>query len=372
MNGTHIVRRQPVLIIASVFLLAISASASASPIAQDKGGGAKIDQGDKPEKEQAARARGAAQNGPGAEGARERKGICTERSAVSEFGCAQADGSEREDGIPRATRVAKQSQSTGWWNTGFHLDERQPSPAFGGSASQAAPYLSSEPPGLRKLSLGADDPMAPLPSIAFQTSYAGSIWGVKGTPNQSQAVYRPTIPFSVMGNWNILRMSLPYGATSGSGPGWGTIEVTDLLTVSEKWGRWGAGAAASLGTSGGFGIDAFRAGPALSYVLNRGGWLIGMLNRNTFSKNMALTSLQPVISYHFSGGWSVGAGELQYQIDWNRGGFATAPVGFQIGKVVQHGSQYLRFSAAPQYNVRNVYGASRWSVTIGIAVLWSN
>jgi hypothetical protein len=97
-----------------------------------------------------------------------------------------------------------------------------------------------------------------------------------------------------------------------------------------------------------------------------------MFNRNTFSTNMALTSLQLVISYHFSRGWSVGAGELQYQIDWNRRGFATTPIGFQVGKVVQHGSQYLRFSVAPQYNVRNVYGAPRWSVTIGIAVLSPN
>ena len=106
--------------------------------------------------------------------------------------------------------------------------------------------------------------------------------------------------------------------------------------------------------------------------MNKGGWLIGALNRNTISKNMTLSSLQPVIAYHFGRGWSLGSGELHYQIDWNRRSFATAPVGFQIGKVVQHGSQYLRFSVAPQYNLRNTYGATKWSVTIGVAVLSPN
>jgi hypothetical protein len=371
MDRTRIVSR-PAVVIASVFLFVTPVACFAAGGVQEKGDSDRTDRSNRSEKAQTNAPDRGIENGAGARPASGRIPVCTEQSPVSELGCSQPEPAGHSLSTRDSTTAVKQSPpGAGLRGSDFSFGESQPSQGTGGVGG-GAPYGRSESLDLRKLSLEADDPMAPLTSFGFETSYAASLWGIRGTPGQSAMDYRSTIPLSVLGRSNILRVSLPYAATSSGGLGWGTIEVTDLMTFSEKWGRWGVGAAASLGASGGFGIDAFRAGPALSFVTSKGGWLVGVLSTNTFSKNMALSSIQPVIAYHFGSGWSVGAGELQYQVDWNRRGFATVPVGFQIGKVVQHGSQYLRFSVAPQYNVRNIYGATRWSISIGVAVLLPN
>jgi hypothetical protein len=192
---------------------------------------------------------------------------------------------------------------------------------------------------------------------------------MKGAPGETQTLYRPAIPFNFLGASSILRVSLPYAAASSGQIAGGNVEVMDLVGVSNKWGHWGAGAVATFGASSGFGIDTFRAGPAMSFVANRGSWLLGAVNKNLFSKNAAGSSIQPIISYQLRSGWSLGVGDLEYRFDWNRRVFATTPVGFQIGKVVEHGSRYFRFFVGPQYNLRPYYGAPRWTVTMGVSIL---
>jgi hypothetical protein len=167
-----------------------------------------------------------------------------------------------------------------------------------------------------------------------------------------------------------LHVRLPYAVTNiGRNNGAGNLEVMDLLGFSNKWGSWGAGAVASVGSSSGFAIDSFQAGPALAVVTKVGRWQLGAVNRNLFSQHAAASSIQPVIAYQAASGWSLSAGNIEYQLDWHHKGFSAVPAGVEIGRVVEHGSRCYRFSVAPQYSVRGIYGAPRWTVTVGVAIL---
>lgn len=55
--------------------------------------------------------------------------------------------------------------------------------------------------------------------------------------------------------------------------------------------------------------------------------------------------------------------------DWKRGGWVSLPLGFQIGKVLPVGRQPMRFAVNPQYNFQEIPGASRFSVTVTVAVI---
>ena len=294
------------------------------------------------------------------------KSNCDQESAVTEFDCSDTGptGSmtPREDGSPRITPGLPGRSSGGVVAT--------PRPPLFSGFSAGTTHPLPDRPGLRFLSEQADNPLTSLGSFVFETSYLSAPLGSKGWPGQVETLYRSTVPLSVLGISSTLHVRLPYAvASTGRNDGAANVEVMDLIGVSNRGGQWGAGAVATFGAIGGFGISTLQAGPALAFVTRAGRWQFGAVNRNLFSAHAAASSIQPVIAYQAGGGWSLSAGNMEYRLDWHRKYRAAMPAGIQIGKVVEHGSRYYRFSVAPQYNVRAVYGTPRWTVTVGLAIL---
>ena len=243
-------------------------------------------------------------------------------------------------------------------------------PAISSFSLTSTTYEQPDRPDLRFLSEQANNPLTSLGSYAFETSYLSPPLGMKGWPGQVETLYRVAVPLTILGASSTLQIRLPYAvASTGRRDGAGNVEVMDLIGVSNRWGQWGVGGVATLGTIDWFGVNTFQAGPALAFVTRAGHWQLGAVNRNLFSQHAAVSSIQPVIAYQAGRGWSVSAGDIEYKLDWHQKGAMAIPAGIQVGKVVEHGSSYYRFSVAPQYNVRSIYGSPRWTVKIGVAIL---
>ena len=235
---------------------------------------------------------------------------------------------------------------------------------------------ASEPPAGgdsgNDLSSKATDPTASLMAINLQTTYTGDYYGsIADQPDYAWDVaFRAAIPWDFLGHPNILRITAPYRLDGRGDDGWGPVSVFDLFMTNESWGRWGIGPVMSFDTTGDA-PDEFVIGPALGFVhpvnkkLN-----VGLFTQNVFGSDTAVTQIQPVLAYQLGNGWSLSAGDLQFTYDWEAGQWTNAPIGFQIGKVTKLGSQPVRFSVNPQYNLLDRDGLNEWSCTFTFTALF--
>lgn len=224
-----------------------------------------------------------------------------------------------------------------------------------------------------ELARQATDPTASLMAMNFQTTYVGGYHGA-GIPGEVDDawsfVFRPVIPFDFLGKPNILRLTLPYQVDGRGDEGFGPISIFDLVVTNESWGRWGVGPVMSIDTTGDA-ADRFVIGPAVGGVWQVNKRLnVGLFSQNVFWSNSAVTQLQPVIAYQLGNGWSLSAGDLQFIYDWKSSRWLSVPIGFQLGKVTKIGSQPVRFSINPQYNLKNDRGLTEWLCTFTFTALF--
>jgi opacity protein-like surface antigen len=224
-----------------------------------------------------------------------------------------------------------------------------------------------------ELARQATDPTASLMAFNFQGTYVGGYHGssIPGEADDAfQFAFRPVIPLEFLGKPNILRLTIPYQTGGRGDEGFGPISLFDLVVFNEKWGRWGVGPVMSFDTTGDA-PDSFVIGPAIGFVKQESkkfNW--GLFSQNVFWSNTAVTQIQPVIAYQLGNGWSLSAGDLQFTYDWNAGQWLNLPVGFQIGKVTQIGSQPVRFAINPQYNLKSNRGLNEWQCTFTFTALF--
>ena len=347
---------------ATICLLVLALPALAMPRVQDKGATKGSDEPRSSTVSNQSEARPANISGASSTA----KSNCDQESAVSEFSCTGVGSM----GPVIAPANGPRRVAPGLFGRGIRGLLATQTPATSSFGLSNTTYQQPDPPDLRFLSEQANNPLTSLGSYAFETSYLSPPLGMKEWPGQVETLYRATVPLSILGASSTLQIRLPYAvASTGRRDGAANVEVMDLIGVSNRWGQWGAGAVATLGTIDRFGLNTFQAGPALAFVTRAGHWQLGAVNRNLFSQHAAVSSIQPVIAYHAGRGWSVSAGDIEYKLDWHQKGPMAIPASIQVGKVVEHGSSYYRFSVAPQYNVRSIYGSPRWTVKIGVAIL---
>lgn len=115
-----------------------------------------------------------------------------------------------------------------------------------------AQQAAGDPGSDDELAAQATDPTAALMSLQFNDWYTASFYDQDGSANQ--VVFRPVIPFRLLGTQHIFRATLPYFTSSPSGSlGLGDITVFDLVVFDQAWGRWGVGVSGTL-PSGGDGL----------------------------------------------------------------------------------------------------------------------
>jgi hypothetical protein len=67
--------------------------------------------------------------------------------------------------------------------------------------------------------------------------------------------------------------------------------------------------------------------------------------------------------------FSVALGDLQLIYDWEQSEFVSLPIGAQLNYITRLGPQPIRLFVNPQYNFRDLRGASRFSTAFGAALL---
>ena len=237
--------------------------------------------------------------------------------------------------------------------------------------AEVTPSEAAAPGDADELSRQATDPTASLMAFNFQGIY-NDFHGpdVPGEPDDRWTLqFRPVIPFTLFDQPNILRMTVPYQVSGRGDEGWGPISVFDLVVFNQSWGRWGLGPVMSFDTTG-EAPDAFALGPAVGAVWRAGKKLnLGVFSQNVFWSDTAVSQWQPVIAYQLGQGWALSAGDLQFTYDWQRGGWVSVPIGFQIGKVRPIARQPMRFALNPQWNLRDVTGAPKVQLTFTVTIL---
>lgn len=239
-------------------------------------------------------------------------------------------------------------------------------------ALAVAPAMASAQSDDQDLASKATDPTAALMAFNLITGYTGAFHGpeVPGERDDQWTVkFQPVIPFKAFGHNNIMRVILPYQVGGRGDEGLGDVSVFDIVTFDRSWGRFAVGAVASFAGDDDA-PDQFSIGPAVGAVVKMSKKLnVGVFNQNLFADDTAVTQLQPVVAYQLGHGWSLSAGDAQFTYDWKRSRWVNVPIGAQIGKIFKLGSQPMRWSLNPQYNLKDDPGLSEWSVSFTLTML---
>jgi len=135
---------------------------------------------------------------------------------------------------------------------------------------------------------------------------------------------------------------------------------------------WGAGPVLyyPTATNSALGVNKWGSGPSVAFLVqNSSPWVFGVVVNNIWSfggppgssdrTNQLL--LNPIISYHFADGWSVGSSP-NITANWiASGGKWTVPVGGGFSKVIRLGEQPIKLGFDAYYNaIRPTAGNDTW------------
>lgn len=246
----------------------------------------------------------------------------------------------------------------------------QPKASAGPVTAPMAASAPAQPPAAdaQDLSAQATDPTASLMSFNMINSFTTSYHGLDDSGYTFK--FQPVVPFRVWRASNILRVVVPYQTSGPGDEGLKSVTIFDLVVLPQKWGRFAIGPVMSLSESTSPVPSKFAIGPAVGAIKPISKKLnVGLFTQNLFAAHVGITQLQPIIAYQLGNGWALSAGDLQFTYDWERGGWVSVPIGFQIGKVRPIAGQPMRFALNPQWNLRNVEGAPKVQLTFTVTIL---
>jgi hypothetical protein len=209
----------------------------------------------------------------------------------------------------------------------------------------------------RDLANQVNNPAAPLTLVQLRNLVLPDAAGAGGPSNlfQIQPVL-PMGPFKTLPIVQLVKITLPFVSLPspvGMG-GVGDLEVFDLVTVAQSWGRWGYGPSLVFPTASvtALGEGKWQAGPAFALMFTGiRNLTAGAVVQNPMSfagesdrpgvNNMIVT---PTVTYSLEKGWFAGLSDYDWTFDWKNGGAPTVLLGAQVGRVVNIGTQALSVS----------------------------
>jgi hypothetical protein len=214
----------------------------------------------------------------------------------------------------------------------------------------------------------------------------GPYKATKSTFSINQAV----VPFRLDEEWALItRTKLPAAAQPPKivGEHWSSGLNNGYTTffLSPRYGEgfyWGVGPVLYYpsATSSALGVNKWGTGPSVAFLhKDESPWVLGAVVNNIWSlggppgssdrTNQLL--LNPIASYNFADGWSIGTSP-NITTNWiTNGGKWTVPVGGGFGKAVRLGEQPIKLDFAAYYNViRPKAGKDTWLLQVTTTLLF--
>ena len=158
--------------------------------------------------------------------------------------------------------------------------------------------------------------------------------------------------------------------------GVGDLQVFDLITIKQSWGKWGFGPALVFPTASAkaLGAGKWQAGPSVALMYTGTKNLVaGAILQNPISyagspdrpgvNNLIVT---PTLTYTFKEGWFAGLSDFNWTFNWKNGGAGLVPLGVQVGKVFRIGKQAFSFSVEAGGTVKRPANTPNPGLIIGI------
>ena len=267
----------------------------------------------------------------------------------------------------------------GWWVVVLTLTVASP------AASQTPDTVpGGGPVSVRALSAAANNPAAPVTLLQLRDVVAPSVPGSTGAGNLLQL--EPVIPvrrFHLLPFEQLLKLTVPFPSLPSpvSAFGLGDIELFDLITIKQSWGRWGFGPGLVFptATDSALGQGKWQAGPAVALIYTGiTNLVVGAVLQNPISFAGSATRpdvnslvITPSATYNLPNGWFAGMSDFNWTFNWEADGAATIPLGIQVGKVHAIGKQPFTFSVEAGYNVARASSATPdWEIGIEITAIF--
>lgn len=227
---------------------------------------------------------------------------------------------------------------------------------------------SGGPAGTQNLNLQATDPLASFRQLQFRANFNTSRWQTDSQSTDYE--FRAIFPFRAWDRPNIIRFILPFTNEPTNEAPLKDVEVSDLAVFDKCWGQVGLGLSASIATNRPENESGASLGPAEAFVVkpnDRFQW--GLFNKNFLTGRPTLSTLQPILTYVLPNQWDIGPSSMIFVYDWRSRELLSAPVGISVGKVFNLGNEPVRLFMESEYNFKDIPGASKFRVLIGLSLL---
>jgi hypothetical protein len=220
--------------------------------------------------------------------------------------------------------------------------------ATGDVGAQSTPQGGPQagPADARALANQVNNPAAPVTLIQFRDVLLPSVHGADGATNEFQIQpVLPLGPFPSLPILQLMKITLPFPSLPSptSAGGFGDMQVFDLISIKESWGRWGFGPALVFPTASDSKLGQGKWQAGLSVALMYTGvkhLTAGAILQNPISfagksdradiNNLIIT---PTLTYNLPDGWFAGLSDFNWTFDWKNDGAATIVLGAQVGRV---------------------------------------
>ena len=250
-------------------------------------------------------------------------------------------------------------------------DQAKPPDSSTQTSGQPQPAATGSSVSAQELANQVNNPAAPVTFVQFRNILIPSFPGFKGALNslQMQPVL-PIGPFHSFPYVQLVKITFPMvSSTPGVAPpvgcigcesgtqgvtGIGDLQVFDLITIKQAWGRWGFGPALVFptATANPLGAGKYQIGPSAALIYTGiKNLTLGAIVQNPISyagspnrpgvNQMIIT---PTFTFNLKDGWYVGMTDYNFSFNWENGGAPTVPLGMQVGKVVRLGKQPISMS----------------------------
>lgn len=248
-------------------------------------------------------------------------------------------------------------------------------------AQQGTPSATASPDPL-DLAKSLHNPFEDVVKVPLESVTAFNI-GRHHNVGQSLNV-EPVIPLRPTANWDLIiqpNLTLAYSPHPNSQFGLEDTQTSFFVTPhnATTW-LWGIGPIFQIptATSRELGTGRWSAGPTGAIIYSNGPWFNGVLAYQLMSfggdsgrGSVNQTFIEPQLSYNFKSGWYVDTNP-SITFDWTAasGNGWTVPVGMDIGKAFNLGSQSMGLEVGSYYLVERPAGSPEWIVRIQLTLLF--